>query len=703
MHVFSIKPSRRFCVALFAFGLLARTFSQAADEPAKPLSFNGEQKRLSRSLKLPAAHYNGQGDSLLIDGGQDRRCVLEIMEGSVIADLELVVRSGSELEINGALLRRCRVYAEPKAVVTIRDSGFERCEISGTGGAKQGSPNMKFVNSVFANSGFVRAVNVIGVDMQDCLFLDLKSLSRCPKVLTEGKTPLADHARNPRIRYTTFRGCELSPTLFYTVSYCTFSNCNYSPPSSEFADAGDGSGFNVSLPILWAGCTPSEVPVLAGGVTLQGLAKPIAGNCTLKFTWTNEVLTLDKIGPGAEPVLLATALPASDSVDPATMAPAAEPAAAPKAAGTEVKLKITHMNGLLVMPLPSGKEAGQVSKMNLTALPGAPALKFNQAVGEDMQKALHEVDKFMSIRHKGLPPEHHLEISFEDKYSGKDGPSAAVACALLVESALTGITWDPAFAVTGDMNADGAVQPIGGVAAKVRGATNGSCKIIAVPIKNEPSVVDVLVTDGPAPLTGISIFTIKQFEDAALLANPERPAALQQALVEMENIRSVLQRDPRMIPQILKTPAAAARLQSVLEKAPNCISAKYLLLYAQGRAPNVLTLGGSIEATDNSGAALVNALKQLDQPADSLKPDELGTSLTRLRNLRPKVDRRVWPYLDSLVNFGDLVRASVLTPSITAGSRRNEFFQKLRQTAKSVNNSKSALLADPQIREELGL
>ena len=119
-------------------------------------------------------------------------------DGTLFTHVALTDEEGKRLGLNGVIRQpcpqlgegcRCRVYAEPKAVVTIRDSGFERCEISGAGGAKQGSPNMKFVNSVFANSGFVRAVNVIGVDMQDCLFLDLKSLSRCPKVLTEGKTP----------------------------------------------------------------------------------------------------------------------------------------------------------------------------------------------------------------------------------------------------------------------------------------------------------------------------------------------------------------------------------------------------------------------------------------------------------------------------------------------------------------------------------
>ena len=157
----------------------------------------------------------------------------------------------------------------------------------------------------------------------------------------------------------------------------------------------------------------------------------------------------------------------------------------------EFKLKQVHVNGLLVMPLASGKEAGAVSLMNATVVYGGGSLRFNQGVGLEMQAALNEVQKYMSVRHPVLPASSDLELAFEEKYSDKDGPSAAVACALLMEAALTGKTWDPAFAVTGDMNADGAVQPIGSVAAKIRGASNGSCKLVAVPAKNEASVSDM--------------------------------------------------------------------------------------------------------------------------------------------------------------------------------------------------------------------
>ncbi len=384
-----------------------------------------------------------------------------------------------------------------------------------------------------------------------------------------------------------------------------------------------------------------------------------------------------------------------------------EPGFDPEPSSLQLKLQQTHVNGLLVTPLPSGKEAGQVTKMNLTALPDMQSDSlphFSQEVGPEMQKALKEVKKFIHLRHKGWPANHNIEIAFEEKYSGKDGPSAAVACGLLLDSAFSGkgISLDVAF--TGDMNADGSVQPIGGVPAKVRGATNSRCKLVAIPKKNESALADVLVLDGPAPLVNITIFSIDSFEQAAALATTERATELQQALEEFETIRTVLQRDPRAMAQILRTPQAAARLQSILAKAPNCLSAQYLLLFSQRRSPAMLSLGGSIEAATNSAQAIMTSIN-LDagtRGTSTLKPDELGGTIYKLQNLRPRTDKRVWPFLDALVDYAEVVRGALLNP-IKTGARLQDFQQKAGQTATAVRSAHESLMTDPGVRESLGL
>ena len=381
--------------------------------------------------------------------------------------------------------------------------------------------------------------------------------------------------------------------------------------------------------------------------------------------------------------------------------------ATPEVTKEVFKSRINQVNGLLIAELASGGEVGQVTRMSLTALPSPgewpSTLKFNQSVGDSMSKALNEVIKFSKLRHGGWPESHLLEIGFEDKYVGKDGPSAAVACALLLEAAITGKKWDPAFAVTGDMNADGSVQPIGGVRAKIRGATKGSCKLIGVPVKNEKSVMDLLVLEGPAPLVGINVFGITTFEDALLLASTERPQALQRALTDFDSMRTVMMRDPRQIVPLLRTPHAAQRLQALLTAAPNCYSAKYLLLYLQGRGPRSLSIGGSIEAAQSNAQSVVSAIDHdVDANVSSLKGDELGNSLFRLRQVRPLLDARVWPYVDGLVAYGEVIRGALLNP-VRSGARYVDLVSKAKKAAGTVKAAYDKLVNDPQVREELGL
>ncbi|GEP43407.1 S16 family serine protease [Brevifollis gellanilyticus] len=377
---------------------------------------------------------------------------------------------------------------------------------------------------------------------------------------------------------------------------------------------------------------------------------------------------------------------------------------APDGSPLDFKLKQTFVNGLLVMPLASGLEAGQASKMNATSVSGYGDTRFSQSVGEDMQTALKEVQKFMSIRHPARPQAFDLEISFEEKYSGKDGPSAAVACGLLMESAITGKTWDPEFAVTGDMNADGSVQPIGGVAAKIRGATRGSCKLVAVPAKNEASVMDVLTMDGPMPLLKICVFSIKSFDEAVALASQERDAVIGPAVSEFAIIRDVCLRDPRAALSTLRSAQGQARLQAVVQKAPHCLSAKHLLMHVQGRAPKTLSLAGSIQTVDSNGRGLLEALKSDVARGGGLamQEDEMRTTLNTLRNLRPKLDNRVWPYVDSMLKFGDVVRAQLMNPA-RSGAGLQSFIQNVNATGSSIETAKKALMSDPQVVEELGL
>ncbi|MBB5034567.1 S16 family serine protease [Prosthecobacter vanneervenii] len=511
-------------------------------------------------------------------------------------------------------------------------------------------------------------------------------------------------AANQRSNFgeSVFSACKIfSPEFIVCTNKCCYRDCEL---TTDFPQ-----DFAMYLPkpvlvlVSWQGIHPVTLPDRAGMAVFR----------SIDVTAVLEAAGTTKGGPA----LSSSPAPGKSLTEVAEMVPVNIPAsqqmgsdaiAGVAVAGLSFKSRLTQVNGLLISQLSTGGEAGQVTRMSLSALPTsqsrAPSsLKFNQNVGDSMFKALNEVSKFSQLRHGGWPMGYSLEIGFEDKYVGKDGPSAAVACALLLEAAITGKKWDPAFAVTGDMNADGSVQPIGGVQAKIRGATKGDCKIVAVPVKNEVAVSDILVQQGPAPLVGITVFGIKTFDDALALADPEKPLALQNALTDFDNMRSVMMRDPRQITQLLRTPHAAQRLQALLTAAPNCYSAKYLLMYLQGRTPRTLSIGGSIEAAQNNAQAVVSAIDHdVDSNVSSLKGDELGNSLNKLRQLRPLLDARVWPYVDGLIAYGEVIRGALLNP-VRSGARYTDLVSKANKAAGATKAAYDKLINDAQVREELGL
>ncbi|HWB03707.1 MAG TPA: S16 family serine protease [Verrucomicrobiales bacterium] len=334
-------------------------------------------------------------------------------------------------------------------------------------------------------------------------------------------------------------------------------------------------------------------------------------------------------------------------------APATAPAVT---AGPQLKSRQSTVFGLLVMQLGEGKLAGQASQMNATAVQGgtAPgALKFNQDVGKDMEGALNEVKKFISVRHNGWPEGWTIELSFEDHYQPKDGPSAAVACALMVDSLLTGVPLHDKTAITGDLNANGSVQPVGGVPDKMRAAAKRQCSVACIPVKNGRSMADHTLLQGPAPLFAIQIFTAEKFEDAKKVAATPRDPAVEKAITDFAEIARVLtaNRDPA---NAIRHPKVIERLKTVLKSAPNHLSAKLLLEFAEGKNSKVLSPAGSLEAINSESEALLAGIRS-GKP-EKLEKDKIADSISHLNTLRPRLDKRTTAYVDAIMDFGKAFR-----------------------------------------------
>ena len=73
----------------------------------------------------------------------------------------------------------------------------------------------------------------------------------------------------------------------------------------------------------------------------------------------------------------------------------------------------------------------------------------------------------------------------------KDGPSAGIAMATALISALSGKTVDKDVAMTGEITLRGRVLPIGGLKEKALGALRAGIKTIIIPEKNKMDLVDI--------------------------------------------------------------------------------------------------------------------------------------------------------------------------------------------------------------------
>ena len=363
-------------------------------------------------------------------------------------------------------------------------------------------------------------------------------------------------------------------------------------------------------------------------------------------------------------------------------------------ADTETKgLKQTQIKGLLVFELGDGSLASHASQMNATVLPH-PNFKvaFNQKVGEQMSSATQEVEKFIRVRHSENLPKAKIELAFANKHSLKDGPSAAVVCALMAESIITGKEIDPGFVATGDMTALGEVQPVGGVSDKIRGAIEKKCSIVGIPISNHLSISDSYILNGIKPLYDIQIFTLETFEEASALAMVDRKEDVQKALDEFALVQQVLKKNPKYITNA----KVKEKLKTVYALMPNHLSAKLLLLHSVKKGPTRLSLIGSLNGIDQAGAKLAIMIKNKSYKTRGGNDDVLTRLIFDLQRIRPQLDKRTCGYADAYSKLARFIQ-EVRDRKVWTNQLDREFEAALA----AVDGERDKLVNEPEIQEEL--
>ena len=228
----------------------------------------------------------------------------------------------------------------------------------------------------------------------------------------------------------------------------------------------------------------------------------------------------------------------------------------------------TSIHGLTVSFTDTGAMLGGTTDLILTAAPG-PAradtpVTFVTPVGEQMKLVLDDVLRSVRLKYP-LWEASKVEFTFDDRTSKMEGASIGAACGTMLLSMLEGFEIDPSLAMTGDVTADGKVRKIGGVAAKIRAATNSNCGIVALPADNYDQVADAMVYEGAPLLSRIQVIGVGTLDDAAAVARVDRADKLKRAIELFAEVQTALKKSPDQI----RTRPVREKLGEVLELAPN--------------------------------------------------------------------------------------------------------------------------------------
>ena len=360
--------------------------------------------------------------------------------------------------------------------------------------------------------------------------------------------------------------------------------------------------------------------------------------------------------------------------------------------------------GLSVRTLSNGRHAGAAASLSATALreKDIDGVEFHidQKVGNMTGNSLEEIMKLMRVRHEDdgrIPSGYRVTITFEDKDTLLDGPSAGTAMSIILDSLFTGRELDDKFACTGAITADGKVTRIGGVAGKIRGATNKGCNLVGVPHENIKGVSDILVLDGIKKLMAIQVFSFKTLEEALMVASKDKPEDVQSTIDDFNKVAELIEAQGE---ESLKNAKVIELLEDVVKKMPNHESAKILLSVAKGEEKKILSLGGSFHQinTNISGVARKIQMMVWSDEADLNSADRNAAkdALNELEGVSGKLDSRLKGFSDSMLK---------VLKSFSEGreddEKDEEFIERIKKEWETANGERSKLMGDPEIMEEL--
>lgn len=322
---------------------------------------------------------------------------------------------------------------------------------------------------------------------------------------------------------------------------------------------------------------------------------------------------------------------------------------------------------------------------------GTASVGFYRKDGDEhMKTAFEEAARAVRMRYPYWQPG-RIDISFGDKFTSHGGASAGTAFALLMLSTLEGFEIDPKCAVTGDITVDWRVRKVGGVTAKLRGATLDKCQLACIPTENEQAFIDMALLHGTSSLYEIQVFSMDTLQQAIAVARKDRASDTAEAIRLFGELQARLARNEK---DALKAPETVAALQQIVKLAPNHLSAKAMLAIADGKASKSL----SANATLYRLSVLFYPYRVLLAANKPLSRDNLPTHVTqnarkRINELRPIAPKSFVPAINDVAALIDAMDRAAANPNGSAKS--------IDTRVKAVNARFAELFGDAAFVEKL--
>jgi ATP-dependent Lon protease len=140
---------------------------------------------------------------------------------------------------------------------------------------------------------------------------------------------------------------------------------------------------------------------------------------------------------------------------------------------------------------------GEILTIESVLLPGKGNVKQTGKLGDVMQESVTAALSYVRSRSLrfGIKPtlfeKRDIHVHVPEGATPKDGPSAGIAMATSIVSALTGIPIRRDVAMTGEITLRGRVLPIGGLKEKLLAALRAGITTVFIPKENEKDLAEI--------------------------------------------------------------------------------------------------------------------------------------------------------------------------------------------------------------------